>query len=366
MAQRLGLEEGGKSPVTIIDLCYKKDELGDPLINDHHAVLLGAATYEELQEIYAITRKINEVLIDLFDKIDIILVDFKLEFGKDSTGKIMLADEISPDTCRLWDKHTLKKLDKDRFRRDLGEKYIDINCDLGEGIGNDEAIFPYISSCNIACTYHAGDAHSMIHSIEQALAHKVRIGAHPAYADREGFGRRPMALSLKALREILLHQLALLEGLCHKLGAQLEYVKAHGALYHRLGAEAEEAKVLADVLLTYFPQLAVMGQEGTVLESICKQESIPFIREAFGDRAYTQEGRLLSRSEKGAQLSDPAEVLTQVLQMLNEGQVRSHTGEWISIHADSICLHGDQPHAAEIAAYLHQELPNHGYIVGRS
>ncbi|SFI71483.1 phosphoribosylaminoimidazole-succinocarboxamide synthase [Kaistella treverensis] len=121
MAQRLGVAEGIKSPVTIFDICYKKDELGDPLINDHHAVFLGAATYEELDEMYELTSDINDILIELFDGMNIILVDFKIELGKDSSGKIILADEISPDTCRLWDKDTMKKLDKDRFRRDLGE-----------------------------------------------------------------------------------------------------------------------------------------------------------------------------------------------------------------------------------------------------
>ena len=129
MAQRLGVEEGVKSPVTIFDICNKKDELGDPLINDHHAVFLGAATYEELNEMYALAGKINKALQELFDKINIILVDFKIELGKTSDGKIILADEISPDTCRLWDKDTLKKLDKDRFRRDLGdvtEAYVEI------------------------------------------------------------------------------------------------------------------------------------------------------------------------------------------------------------------------------------------------
>ena len=129
MAQRLGVEEGVKSPVTIFDICYKKDELGDPLINDHHAVFLGAATYEELNEMYALAGKINKALQELFDKINIILVDFKIELGKTSDGKIILADEISPDTCRLWDKDTSKKLDKDRFRRDLGdvtEAYVEI------------------------------------------------------------------------------------------------------------------------------------------------------------------------------------------------------------------------------------------------
>ncbi|MGP2569448.1 phosphoribosylaminoimidazolesuccinocarboxamide synthase [Ornithobacterium rhinotracheale] len=121
MAQRLGLEEGGKCPITVFDLCYKKDELGDPLINDYHAILLGAATREDLDELYALTDKINELLKELFLKANLILADFKIEFGKTSEGKIVLADEISPDTCRLWDKDTLKKLDKDRFRRDLGE-----------------------------------------------------------------------------------------------------------------------------------------------------------------------------------------------------------------------------------------------------
>ncbi len=120
MAQRLGIEEGTKPSNVIYDLCYKNDELGDPLINDHHAVALGVVTYEELELIYAMTAKINEVLIDLFRRMNINLVDFKIEFGRTSSGEIVLADEVSPDTCRLWDLTTNEKLDKDRFRRDLG------------------------------------------------------------------------------------------------------------------------------------------------------------------------------------------------------------------------------------------------------
>lgn len=121
MAKRLGLSEGKKCPVVVYDICYKNDALGDPLINDHHAVLLGIASYDELKSLYAITEQINSILVELFDKMNIILVDFKLEFGKDANGNLLLADEISPDSCRLWDKQTFKKLDKDRFRRDLGE-----------------------------------------------------------------------------------------------------------------------------------------------------------------------------------------------------------------------------------------------------
>lgn len=121
MAKRLGIEEGTPAPNTIFEICYKDDALGDPLINDHHAVAVGAATYDELNTIYDLTGRINELLKDLFEKINVKLVDFKIEFGKTSDGQIVLADEISPDTCRLWDKDTNKKLDKDRFRRDLGD-----------------------------------------------------------------------------------------------------------------------------------------------------------------------------------------------------------------------------------------------------
>ena len=120
MAKRLGLEEGLKPENTIFDICYKADELGDPLINDHHAVALGLVTYGELDHIYRTTAQINKVLTGLFAKIGINLIDFKIEFGRTPDGKIILADEISPDTCRLWDSQTNEKLDKDRFRRDLG------------------------------------------------------------------------------------------------------------------------------------------------------------------------------------------------------------------------------------------------------
>ena len=129
MSKRLGVKEGTKPENTILEICYKNDEYGDPLINDHHAVALGLATYDELKKIYEITLKINDFLKELFDKEGIILVDFKIEFGKNSKGEILLADEITPDTSRLWDKETKKKLDKDRFRQDLGgieEAYIEI------------------------------------------------------------------------------------------------------------------------------------------------------------------------------------------------------------------------------------------------
>ena len=120
MAKRLGLKEGTKPSNVIYDICYKQDELGDPLINDHHAVALGLATYDELHVMYDLAAKINTALQELFDKVGITLVDFKIEFGRTKDGRIILADEISPDTCRLWDTRTGERLDKDRFRRDMG------------------------------------------------------------------------------------------------------------------------------------------------------------------------------------------------------------------------------------------------------
>lgn len=120
MAKRLDIKEGTHIQNTVYELCYKNDHLGDPLINEHHAVALGIASYEELNTIYTLTMKINEILKRIFNSIGITLVDFKIEFGKTNSGEIVLADEISPDTCRFWDSKTEEKLDKDRFRRDLG------------------------------------------------------------------------------------------------------------------------------------------------------------------------------------------------------------------------------------------------------
>ncbi|MBP6125580.1 MAG: phosphoribosylaminoimidazolesuccinocarboxamide synthase [Leptotrichiaceae bacterium] len=129
MAKRVGIKDGTIPKTTVFEICYKNDEYGDPLINDYHAVAMGLATFEELAQIYNTTSKINDLLKKIFEEEGIILVDFKIEFGKNSKGEILLADEITPDTCRLWDKSTGKKLDKDRFRQDLGgieEAYIEI------------------------------------------------------------------------------------------------------------------------------------------------------------------------------------------------------------------------------------------------
>ena len=128
-SKRLGIAEGTALNTTVFEICYKDDALGDPLINDYHAVAIGAATFKELKTIYKTTAKVNKIVGDFFLERGIRLIDFKIEFGRDSKGNILLADEISPDTCRFWDAKTGEKLDKDRFRRDLGnvkEAYVEI------------------------------------------------------------------------------------------------------------------------------------------------------------------------------------------------------------------------------------------------
>ena len=188
MAQRLGIEEGTQPSNTIYDICYKKDELGDPLINDHHAVALGAVTYDELDLIYAMTSRINEVLRNMFAKMNINLVDFKIEFGRTSDGEIVLADEVSPDTCRLWDMSTNEKLDKDRFRCDLGkvrEAYEEILARLRQ-ISDRELH----EECGVFGVFGVPDAASLSYYGLHALQHRGQEGAGIVAVDEGGIFRR--------------------------------------------------------------------------------------------------------------------------------------------------------------------------------
>ena len=191
MAQRLGIEEGTKPSNVIFDICYKNDELGDPLINDHHAVALGVVTYDELKQIYAMTARINEVLKELFAKMNINLIDFKIEFGRTSDGEIVLADEVSPDTCRLWDAKTHEKLDKDRFRRDLGgveDAYAEIMkrlLDQGVNIA-----FDTIGKCNYQPDVSRADWLSRLcaEGYDTQIVMSMDITRRSNFADRGGVG----------------------------------------------------------------------------------------------------------------------------------------------------------------------------------
>jgi UPF0271 protein len=234
---------------------------------------------------------------------------------------------------------------------------IDINCDLGESygafrVGQDEVLFPFLSSCNIACGFHGGDPLHMRRTVQLAIRHGVRIGAHPGYADLAGFGRRPQTLSKAELTALLVYQIGALRAMCESLGAQLTYVKPHGALYNRLAWHPEDALIAIRAIQSVDESLALMGLAGSPLEDWAQAAGITFLAEAFIDRAYEADGSLRSRKLAGALITDPAQAVAQVRQLAVAGQVITYSGERLPLRADSYCIHGDNPAAAAILSAL--------------
>lgn len=233
---------------------------------------------------------------------------------------------------------------------------MDINCDMGESyghfkIGQDEALFPYISSCSIACGFHGGDPLTIQKTIQSALKHNIRIGAHPSYPDLVGFGRRNMHLSYEELKSNMLYQISALKGMVESLGGTLAYVKPHGALYNKMAFNKSEAIPVLEAIQQFDSNLALMGLASSPLEKWSAEKSIPFIAEAFADRRYHSDGRLLSRSTPNAVISNVTEVVQQVHQLLKKKPIETSNGD-ITIHAQSICIHGDNPMALEILKAL--------------
>jgi UPF0271 protein len=234
---------------------------------------------------------------------------------------------------------------------------IDINCDMGESygqfkVGNDQAIFPYISSCNIACGFHGGDPLQIEQTIKGALEHNLRIGAHPSYPDLAGFGRRKMTLVAAELKATIKYQVAALKGMVESLGGQLSYVKPHGALYNEMAKNREEAIPVIEAILMIDPSLSLMGLAGSHLIEIAKEKQINFIAEAFGDRCYESNGQLVPRTEKGAVIYQPEQAVQQIVSIMRDQKIESADGFFIPIHAQSICIHGDNPAAVDILKKL--------------
>lgn len=233
---------------------------------------------------------------------------------------------------------------------------LDINCDMAEGIGNDEAIMPYISSCNVACGLHGGgDIDEISKTIRIAKKHKVRIGAHPSYPDPKGFGRRKMEIAPKELKLILKHQISVIEGLALINKIELVYVKPHGALYHEVANNMKEAQILIEVIQEAESDLALMGKAGSMLESYAKGK-VEFIPEAFIDRSYEPDGNLRPRSKPNAVIHDPAQASQQLFKMFEERKVDDIDGNLLAINAASFCIHGDNENAIEILKYIHEEM----------
>lgn len=238
------------------------------------------------------------------------------------------------------------------------EWFIDLNCDMGEGIGNDTAIMPYISSANIACGYHAGDEETMKRTVELCIKHKVVIGAHPSFDDRKNFGRTDMHVSSSEVYDLITKQINLLDKIAKQYGTSLHHVKPHGALYNMSAKSDELATTIAQAIKDIDEKLIVYGLSGSCSVFKAKEISLKTANEVFADRTYQDDGSLTPRSKPNALIEDEDKCISQVLQMIKEGTVTTLSRKTIPINADTICIHGDGKHAVEFAKRIHETLVN--------
>ena len=239
--------------------------------------------------------------------------------------------------------------------------FVDLNSDLGESfgswkMGNDAQILPVVSSANIACGFHAGDPLGILNTLKHAVQLGVNIGAHVAYPDLVGFGRRNMDLSRDELIADVLYQISALDGLAKVAGSKVNYVKPHGALYNTIASNAVQAAAVIDAIKMYNPALVLVALAGSPLVAQAKTAGLTVVSEAFADRAYNSDGSLVSRRLAGAVLHDTDFVAKRVVAMLKNGGVDSIDGVFTPIQADSICLHGDTDGALEMSAAIKAEL----------
>ncbi|MFN2439084.1 MAG: 5-oxoprolinase subunit PxpA [Chitinophagaceae bacterium] len=235
---------------------------------------------------------------------------------------------------------------------------IDVNCDMGEGIGNDEAIMPYITSANIACGYHAGDEDIMKRSIELCLKHNVGIGAHPSYFDRENFGRKDVNLPPAQVYTLVKEQIQLFKKITDKAKGILQHVKPHGALYNRSAKDVEVAKAIASAVKDIGEDLILFGLSGSCSITEAKNLGLKTKSEVFADRTYQDDGSLTPRTQSNALIEQEENSVQQVLQMVNEGVVTTVSGKRISIIAETLCIHGDGKNAVGFAKRLNEVLKN--------
>ena len=237
---------------------------------------------------------------------------------------------------------------------------IDLNADLGEGDPHDDALLEVVSSCNIACGGHAGDAESMASTVRAAIANGVAVGAHPAYPDREGFGRASKFLSGGELYDSLTEQVTALADIAAQLGARLAHIKPHGALYNDAVRDEALADIIARVTSEAPGRSALVGMANTELEFAARRHGLEFIAEAFVDRAYEPDGTLVPRTEPGAVHADMNVATTQAVRLARDGETTARNGEVIEVPADTLCIHGDTPGAATTARAVRDVLESHG------
>lgn len=236
---------------------------------------------------------------------------------------------------------------------------IDLNADVGEGY-DDEPLFAYLSSANVACGGHTGDEDTMRRTLHAAAAAGVAVGAHPSYPDREGFGRRVTTKDPAVIADFVFAQTARLRDVARREGISLTHVKPHGSLYNVAAAEPAVAEAVARAVARFDEDLSLFGLAGSKSEPAAASHGLRFVSEAFVDRAYRDDGSLLPRSEPGAVLEDPQVAAARALELARFGRVESVTGGAVSVRADTLCLHGDTPGALDIAACVSRRLAEAG------
>lgn len=247
-------------------------------------------------------------------------------------------------------------------------KYIDINCDLGESygharVGHDEVLMPMLSSANIACGFHGGDPATMHRTVRLAQSHGVSIGAHPSYPDLAGFGRRRMDLTPQEVYDCMLYQIGALSGFVRAAGERLRHVKPHGALYNEAARNPEVAAAIVNAILYFDRDLILFGPAGSEMEAAAQQSGIQFFREIFADRTYLADGSLTPRSHSSSMINEPSEAIRQLDDILLRGVVTSVDGHQIPMSGDTVCIHGDGPHAFDILSSLHRHLKEIGFDI---
>ena len=231
---------------------------------------------------------------------------------------------------------------------------VDLNADLGEGCGSDAAHLQLVSSANIACGSHAGDAQTMRDCVREALKNGVAIGAHPSFPDRENFGRTAMHLPPETVYAHMLYQIGALQAIARAEGGQLCHVKPHGMLYNQAAKEVALADAIARAVYSVDPGLILVGLAGSELIRSAERHGLVAREEVFADRGYQADGSLVPRTEPGALIAKEEQALAQTLEMVQHGRVKSVTGEWAQVRAQTVCLHGDGEHALAFARRLRE------------
>jgi UPF0271 protein len=242
---------------------------------------------------------------------------------------------------------------------------VDLNADLGESFGNfalgqDGLLIPLLNSAHLACGFHAGDPRVMDETVRLCRDAGVQIGAHPAFPDLVGFGRRVMDLSGREAETDVVYQLGALEAFCRRNGAQLHHVKPHGALYNQANQNAELARGIAAGVASFRPDLLIVCQSGSGLERAALEAGLGVAYEGFVDRAYNSDGKLASRRLEGTLLHDPKRAIEQALRMVTEGTVVALDGTVVPLRVDTLCVHGDNPNAVDFIRGLREQLTSSG------